>query len=75
MADTHVAWGWGWVSFLSKRVFTWVARAHADLWKCWVASLSQEDIKGNPGGENARTGGLGRHRKGVRGKGSREDVC
>lgn len=53
MADTHTAWGW--LSFLSKGVFMWVARAHADLWKCWVASLSQEGIKGNPGGENART--------------------
>lgn len=73
MADTHTAWGW--VSFLSNGVFKWVARVHARLWKCWVASLSQEGIKGNPGGENARTEGLGRHVKGGRGKGGREDVC
>lgn len=73
VADAHVAWGW--VSFLSKGVFTWVARAHADLWKHWVASLSWDGIKGNPGGENARTGELGRHGKGARGKGGGEDVC
>lgn len=70
----HVVWGWGWVSLLSKGTFTCVVRAHADLWKCWVSSITQKGIKGNPGGENDRTRGLGRHKKGMRGKGGREKM-
>lgn len=40
-----------------------------------VGSLSQEAIKGSPGGEKARMGRIGSHGKEARGKGSRDDVC